>query len=157
MADAVSVHHSSHQRARARAMERSKDLCSQCMDFHAPSRTLLSKSVACLAHGALLQLTSVFHRGWPYDGHAAYMRLWGKPWRVELPGFTEVVDYRKRTRPTLENQWARGVFVGIKVGTTERSSLTARAHISRSRSTECQRSSVATPSPCRVSEGCLWS
>ena len=41
-----------------------------------------------------------------------YMRLKGKPWRVEMPSFGECVDYRKRTRHKLEARWSRGVFVG---------------------------------------------
>lgn len=67
--------------------------------------------------GALLTL---FQKGAPHDGHAAYMRLKGKPWRVELPGFGECVEYRKRTRHKLESRWARGVFAGAKLSTTEK-------------------------------------
>ena len=54
------------------------------------------------------------------DGHTAYMRLTGKPWRVELPSFGECVDYRKRTRHKLESRWSRGVFAGVRVKKTER-------------------------------------
>ena len=46
----------------------------------------------------------LFHKGEPHDGHTAYMRLKGKPWRVELPSFGECVDYRKRTRHKLETR-----------------------------------------------------
>ena len=48
------------------------------------------------------------------------MRLKGRPWRTELPSFGECVDYRKRTRHKLESRWSRGVFVGVRVKTTER-------------------------------------
>ena len=48
------------------------------------------------------------------------MRLKGKPWSIELPIFGECVDYRKRTRHNLESRWSRGVFVGVRVKTTER-------------------------------------
>ena len=65
-------------------------------------------------------LLLLFHKGEPHDGHTAYMRLKGKPWRVELPGFGECVEYRKRTRHKLENRWKRGIFVGVKVTTTEK-------------------------------------
>ena len=51
-------------------------------------------------------LLLILHKGEPHDGHTAYMRLKGKPWRVEMPGFGEVVDYRKRTRHKLETRWA---------------------------------------------------
>ena len=50
-----------------------------------------------------------FHKGEPHDGHSAYMRLKGKPWRVVLPSFGECVDYRKRTRHKLKSRWSRGV------------------------------------------------
>ena len=58
-------------------------------------------------------LLLLFHRGEPHDGHTAFMRLKGKPWRVELPSFGECVDCRKRTRHKLESRWSRGVFVGV--------------------------------------------
>ena len=48
------------------------------------------------------------------------MRLNGKPWRVEMSGFGECVDYRKRTRHKLDSRWSRGVFVGVRVKTIER-------------------------------------
>ena len=48
------------------------------------------------------------------------MRLKGIPWRVELLSFGEFVDYRKHTRHKLESRWSRGVFVGVRVKTTER-------------------------------------
>ena len=65
-------------------------------------------------------LLLLYHKGEPHDGHTAYMRLKGKPWRVEMPGFGECVDYRKHTRHKLESRWSRGVFVGVRVKTTER-------------------------------------
>ena len=37
-----------------------------------------------------------------------------------MPSFGECVDYRKRTRHKLESRWSRGVFVGVRVKTTER-------------------------------------
>ena len=61
-----------------------------------------------------------FHKGEPHDGHTAYMRLKGEPWRVEMPSFDECVDCRKRTRHKLESRWSRGVFVGVRVRTSER-------------------------------------
>ena len=36
-------------------------------------------------------LLLLFHKGEPHDGHTAYIRLNGKPWRVELPSFGECV------------------------------------------------------------------
>ena len=37
-----------------------------------------------------------------------------------MSSFGEYVDYRKRTRHKLESRWSRGVFVGVRVKTTER-------------------------------------
>ena len=65
-------------------------------------------------------LLLLFHKGEPHDGHTAYVRKKGKPWRVQLPSFGECVDYRKRSRHKLESRWSRGVFVGVRVKTTER-------------------------------------
>jgi hypothetical protein len=39
-------------------------------------------------------LLMLFHKGEPHDGHTSYMRLKGKPWRVDLPGFAASVEYR---------------------------------------------------------------
>ena len=36
-----------------------------------------------------------------------------------MPSFGECADYRERTRHKLESRWSRGVFVGIRVKTTE--------------------------------------
>ena len=65
-------------------------------------------------------LLSLFHKGQPHDGDTAYMRLTSKPWRVEMPSFGDCVDYRRRTRHNLETRWSGGVFVGVRVKTTER-------------------------------------
>ena len=65
-------------------------------------------------------LLLLFHKGEPHDGHTAYMRLKGKPWRVEMPSFGECVDYRRRTQHKFESRWSRGVFVGVRVKTAER-------------------------------------
>ena len=37
-----------------------------------------------------------------------------------MPSFGECVDFRRRTRHKLESRWSRGVFVGVRVKTTER-------------------------------------
>ena len=68
--------------------------------------------------GTLLLL--FFHKCEPHDGYTAYRRLEGKPWRVELPVFGECVHYRKRRRHKLEMRWDHGVFLGVKVNTTEK-------------------------------------
>ena len=48
-------------------------------------------------------LLLLFHKGEPHDGDTAYMRLKGKPWRIELLSFGECVDHPKRTRHKLES------------------------------------------------------
>ena len=76
--------------------------------------TLESRSpLLAWLHEHCPKLLLLCHTGEPHDGHTAYMRLQGKPWRVELPNFGECVDYRKRTRHKLETTWSRGVFVGV--------------------------------------------
>ena len=53
----------------------------------------------------LVELLLLFHKGEPHDGHTAYMRLKGKPWRVEMPSIGECVDFCRRTRHKLESRW----------------------------------------------------
>ena len=62
---------------------------------------------------SIVALCDAVKNGWhgkgePHDGHTAYLRLKGKPWRVELPSFGECVDHRKRTRRKLESRCVRG-------------------------------------------------
>ena len=66
-------------------------------------------------------LLSLFGRGGELnDGHTPYQRLQGKEWRVALPPFGEVVEYRRRTKDKLEGRWRDGIFLGVKRTTTER-------------------------------------
>ena len=116
--------------ARARATERSERAV---QSVHGLARTL--KDFLEQQSGTTLESRSpllawlvehfsnflpLFHKSEPHYVHTACMRLKGKPWRVEMPGFGECVDYRKHTRHNLETRWSRGVFVGIRVKTTER-------------------------------------
>ena len=117
-------------RTRARATEKLSVQFNLCTDLRGPSKTsweqksgiaLESRSplLAWLVeHGSNLLL--LVHKGEPHDGHTACMRLKGRYWRIELPSFGECVDYRKRSRHKLESRWSRGVFVGVRVKTTER-------------------------------------
>ena len=61
-------------------------------------------------------LLQLFHEGEPHCLHAFERQ----PWRVEMPSFGECVDFRRRTRHKFESRWSRGVFVGVRVKTTER-------------------------------------
>ena len=96
------------QRARARATERSSVQSSPCTYLRAP---LESRSPLLAWQVDLLLL---FHKGEPHGGHTAYMRLKGKPWRVEMSSFGKCVDCRKRTRHKLETRWSGGVLVGVR-------------------------------------------
>ena len=117
-------------RARARATERSNVMFNLCTDLRELSKTSIEQQsgITLESRSPLLawlvehcsNLLLLFHEGEPHDGHTAYMRLWGKPWTIELPSFGECVDYRKRTRHKLESRWSRGVFVGVRMKTTER-------------------------------------
>ena len=89
-----------------------KDFLEQQSGITLESRSPLSAWLVEHCSNLLL----LFHKGEPHDGHTAYIRLKGKPWRVELPSFGECVDYQKRTRHKLESRWSRGV----RVKTTER-------------------------------------
>ena len=79
-----------------------------------------SREVRCWLVEHCSNLLLLFHKGEPHDGHTAYVRKKGKPWRVELPSFGECVDCRKRSRHKLESRWSRAVFVGVRIKTTER-------------------------------------
>ena len=67
-----------------------------------------------LEHAAALHY--VYQKG--KDGMTPYPRVEGKEWIITMPAFAESVDFKKRTRHTLEARWGRGVFLGINVDTT---------------------------------------
>ena len=77
-----------------------------------PSRTVGTAKFCRKPHpratAKVMERSSVRFRGEPHDGHTAYMRLNGKPWRVEMSSFGECVDFRRRTRLKLELRWSRG-------------------------------------------------
>ena len=104
-----------------RAVQSVRGLARTLKDFLEQSAITLESRSPLLAwmveHSILLLL---FHKGEPLDGHTAYMRLKGKPWRVEMLSFGECVDFRRRTQHKLESMWSRNVFVGVRVKTTER-------------------------------------
>jgi hypothetical protein len=65
-------------------------------------------------------LLTLFHKGAPHDGMTAYQRLKGKPWRIALPPFGERVEFRRRTKNKLDTRWEAGVYLGVKMNTTEK-------------------------------------
>ena len=67
-------------------------------------------------HAGTLQ--TLYGRG--EDGLTPWHRLKGMPWRVPLPCFGEVVEFKLRTRHKLEARWRPGVFLGARRITTEK-------------------------------------
>ena len=65
-------------------------------------------------------LITLYSRGEPKDGLTPYQRLKGKPWRIPLPPFGEAVEYKRRTSSKLEGRWREGIFLGVKLMTTEK-------------------------------------
>ena len=63
-------------------------------------------------------LLNLFHIG--SDGMSAYQRNKGKVWKVELPPFGEVVEFKRRTNSKLEARWETGVYLGVRDDTTEK-------------------------------------
>ena len=61
---------------------------------------------------------TLYNRG--PDGLVPWHRLKGKPWRISLPCWGEVVEFKLRTRHKLEARWKSGVFLGVRRLTTER-------------------------------------
>ena len=54
------------------------------------------------------------------DGLTAYHRLRGRPWKIQLPPFGECVEYLRRTRHKLQARWDKGLFLGVKITTSEK-------------------------------------
>ena len=63
---------------------------------------------------------TLFHRGEPFDGMTAYRRLKGKDWTIPLPAFGEAVEFRSRARHKLESRWQEGLFLGMRLDTSEK-------------------------------------
>jgi thiol-disulfide isomerase/thioredoxin len=63
-------------------------------------------------------LYTILHKG--KDGHTAWHRLRGKPWRQALQRFGECVEFRQKTRNKLQNKYRPGVYLGTILHTTEK-------------------------------------
>ena len=63
---------------------------------------------------------TLFHKGEPFDGMIPYRRLKGKDWSVRLPNCCETVEFRQRTRHKLDSRWQEGIFLGVRVDSTEK-------------------------------------
>ena len=51
---------------------------------------------------------------------AAFRRIKGRDWTVALPAFGESVGYRVKTNHKLEPRWESGIFLGVRLHTTEK-------------------------------------
>ena len=69
-------------------------------------------------------LLTLFHKGAPKDGMTAYQRLKGKTWRVPLPSWGELVEFRLRGNSKMGARWQPGIFVGVNRNTTEKAVAT---------------------------------
>ena len=54
------------------------------------------------------------------DGMTPFRKLKGRDWVISLPSFGECVDYRVRTQHKLEARWDIGIYLGIRLHTTEK-------------------------------------
>ena len=63
-------------------------------------------------------LYTLFRRG--EDGMTPIQRLKGRTWKIELPEFAETVELMKRTKHKLAARWEEGIYLGIKLRTSEK-------------------------------------
>eukprot|EP00971_Amphidinium_carterae_P255553 5073286-Amphidinium_carterae.1 len=54
------------------------------------------------------------------DGLTPFQRLRGRPWRIRLPSFGEVVWFAVPTSRRLEQKWFKGIYIGCQEQTTEK-------------------------------------
>ena len=54
------------------------------------------------------------------DGLTPYRKIKGRDWNIALPPFGECVYYRVRTTHKLDVRWDTGIFLGIRLHTTEK-------------------------------------
>ena len=62
-------------------------------------------------------LLTIYKKG--ADGHTAWHRLRGKPWRKTMLQFGECIDFKQKTKSKLQNKCRPGVFLGVKLDSTE--------------------------------------
>ena len=54
------------------------------------------------------------------EGMTPFQRIKGRKWQVALPCFCEAIDFRCNTRSKLDARWQAGVFLGIRIQSTEK-------------------------------------
>ena len=55
-----------------------------------------------------------------HEGLTPFQRIKGRKWQVALPCFGEAVDFRRNTRSKLDSRWQSGVYLGIRLQSTEK-------------------------------------
>ena len=65
-------------------------------------------------------LYNMFHKGTPFDGMTQYRRVKRKDWVIPLPAFGEAIEFRQRTRHKLDSRWQEGVYLGVRLESTEK-------------------------------------
>ncbi|CAE7627361.1 unnamed protein product [Symbiodinium sp. CCMP2592] len=55
-----------------------------------------------------------------HEGLTPFQRIKGRKWQVALPCFGEAVDYRRNTRSKLDSRWQSGVYLGLRLQSTEK-------------------------------------
>ncbi|CAE7551092.1 unnamed protein product [Symbiodinium sp. CCMP2592] len=54
------------------------------------------------------------------EGMTPFQKLKGRTWQVALPSFGEIVDYRRRTKSKLDARWQEGVYLGLRLTSSEK-------------------------------------
>ena len=54
------------------------------------------------------------------EGMTPFQKLKGRTWQVALPFFGEVVDYRRRAKSKLDARWQEGIYLGLRLTSTEK-------------------------------------
>ncbi|CAE7420072.1 RE2, partial [Symbiodinium sp. CCMP2592] len=55
-----------------------------------------------------------------HEGLTPFQRIKGRKWQVALPCFGEAVDFRRNTRSKLDSRWQSGVYLGLRLQSTEK-------------------------------------
>ena len=54
------------------------------------------------------------------EGMTAFQKLKGQTWQIALPSFGELVDYRRRAKSKLDARWQEGVYLGLRLTSSEK-------------------------------------
>ena len=54
------------------------------------------------------------------EGMTPFQKLKGRTWQIALPSFGEIVDYRRRAKSKLDARWQEGVYLGLRLTSSEK-------------------------------------